>query len=240
MPRVEELQAAVGRAIEFCSESREPHALLWLEHMHRRFGIESFSNALERFDRLLAEEPQEAPRLRLFRRIADPDNTLRFHDLGFVSHPSDGIIISALYCDRLELPPSFRDLLDNAVRSGGYYCTHALLAWIWIHEYGDGIGVPADFAEALFDANADIVNDDARIVTDLKLEAAAFLYLAGEGERVDSVFLDTVLRTQNADGGWGMTRKKPGASDWHGTVLGLMLLLHVHEAALVERNKQLR
>ncbi|HUF71905.1 MAG TPA: hypothetical protein VMR74_03285 [Gammaproteobacteria bacterium] len=230
MPGVEDLGAAVARAIAFCSSSREAQALVWLEHMHRRFGIPAFAGSLRRFDRLLAEQPQEAPKLRLFRRIADPGSTLRFEDLQSVSHPSDGIIVSALYCDRLELPPSFGDLLSDAVRAGGYYCTHALLAWVWLQEYGGGVGVPAGFVEDLLRANAAIVNDDTSVVTDLKLEAAAFLCLAGEGARVDAAFVATVLKRQNDDGGWGMTRKQPGISDWHGTVLGLMLLLHVREA----------
>ena len=43
----EELNTAVANAIDFFKESREPHALLWLAVMHRRFGIEKFADALE-------------------------------------------------------------------------------------------------------------------------------------------------------------------------------------------------
>lgn len=229
MPGVEDLETAVARAIGFLSETREPQALLWLEQMHRRFGVAAFAGSLERFDELLGLQTREAPRLRLFRRIADPGNELQLADLESVSHPSDGIIVSALYCDRLELSESYAELLKRAVGAGGYYCTHALLAWVWIREFGGQLCVPAAFPDVLFDANAAIANRDQSTVTDLKLEAAAFLHLAGEGARVDPAFIATVFRTQNEDGGWGTTRAKPGVSDWHGTVLALLLLLHVRQ-----------
>jgi hypothetical protein len=231
VPRAEALKTAVARAIRFIAGSREPHALLWLEHMRLRFGIEAFAGSLQRFDELLAEEPQEAPLLRVFRRMADPGNPLRFADLEAVSHMSDRIIVSALYCDRLNLPASFVEVLGEAARRGGYYCTHALLAWVWIQEYGGRLTVPAGFVDELLDSNAAIVDADTGMVTDLKLEAAAFLYLAGQGVRVDPAFVDAVIKVQNADGGWGMTRGRPGVSAWHGTVLGLLLLLQVQRAA---------
>lgn len=223
------LSTAVARAIEFFADSQEPQALLWLEQMHQRFGVAAFAGSLGKYDQLLIAASPEAPKLRLFRRIADPANPLRRDDLESVTHPSDGIIISALYCDQLELPPSFADILGDAVRTGGYYCTHALLAWIWIQEYGGRVALPAGFAEELFTSNAAIVNSRTSEVTDLKLEAAAFLHLAGEGKRVDRAFINAVISTQNPDGGWGMTRARPG-SDWHGTVLGLLLLLHAGDA----------
>lgn len=225
MPGVEALDTAVARAIAFLTDSHEPQALLWLELMHRRFGVTAFAGSLERFDELLELQPQEAARLRLFRRIADPGTELQFADLEAVSHPSDRIIVSALHSDRLDLPESYADLLDRAVGAGGYYCTHALLAWVWIREFGGRLRVAAGFPDALFDANAAIANADKGIVTDLKLEAAAFLHLAEEGARVDSALIETVFRTQNEDGGWGATRVDPGRSDWHGTVLALLLLL---------------
>lgn len=230
MPRAEALNTAVARAIQFIAGSREPNALLWLEHMHIRFGIEAFAGSLQRFDELLAEEPQEAPLLRVLRRMADRGNALRFEDLEVVSHMSDRIIASALYCDRLSLPASFVEVLGEAARRGGYYCTHALLAWVWMQEYGAAPTVPSGFVDELLDANAAIVNGDTGVVTDLKLEAAAFLYLAGQGVRVDPAFIEAVIKVQNADGGWGMTRGQPGVSAWHGTVLGLLFLLQVQRA----------
>lgn len=220
-----DLQDAIATAIGFFAGSREPFALLWLDVMHRRFGIPQFADALQRFDRVLAEPPRELPLLRVFRRMADRDNPLRLEDMDAVTHPSDRLVVCALYCDRLGLSPSFfADMLDKAANAGGYYLTHALLAVIWMREYGGDVELPAAFFENLYRANAALINADARTVSDMKLEAAAFLHFAGQGALVDRTFVESVLRTQAGDGGWGKSRD--GRSDWHATVLALLLLLH--------------
>jgi hypothetical protein len=219
-------QDAIATAIAFFARSREPFALLWLDVMHRRFGIPQFADALQRFDRVLAEQPQQLPLLRVFRRMADRDNPLLLDDMDAVTHPSDRLVVCALYCDRLGLSPSFFiEMLDKAANAGGYYLTHALLAVIWMREYGAEAELPAAFVENLYRANAALINADARTVSDVKLEAAAFLYFAGQGGRVDGTFIESVLRTQQRDGGWGKSRN--GTSDWHATILALLLLLHV-------------
>jgi hypothetical protein len=226
LPTDQDWQNAVAAAIGFFAGSREPFALLWLDVMHRRFGIPPFADALQRFDRVLAERRQELPLLRVFRRMADRDNPLRLEDLDAVTHPSDRLVVCALYCDRLGLSPSFfAEMLDKAANAGGYYLTHALLAVIWMREYGGDAGLPAAFVENLYRANAALISADARTVSDMKLEAAAFLHFAGQGARVDRTFVESVLLTQQRDGGWG---KSGGArSDWHSTILALLLLLHV-------------
>ena len=48
---------AVANAIEFFDGSREPDALVWLAWMHKRFGIQAFANALQRYDEMLADQP---------------------------------------------------------------------------------------------------------------------------------------------------------------------------------------
>jgi hypothetical protein len=236
LPDPATLQSAINGAIAFLADAREPQALLWLEQMHRRFGIAEFAGSLRLFDERLADlsnlnnQSDQAPRLRLLRRIADPGTGLNLADLDYVSHTSDRIVIAALYSDQLDPPPFYPDVLREAVAQGGYYATHALLAWSWIRELGGRLALPADFVADLMTVNAAIVNHEPGSVTDLKLEAAAFLYLAGEGARVAYVFLEAVVRTQNADGGWGMTRANPGVSDWHGTVLAILLLLQASQA----------
>jgi hypothetical protein len=221
------LRSAVAKAIDFFEGSREPFALLWLAAMRRRFGIGEFADALQRFDRVLAEQPEQLPLLRVFRRIADNDNPLRVEDMDAVTHLSDRIIVTALYCDRLTLPQSFPEVLEKALSAGGYYLTHALLACIWIQERGCNLAARAGFIDDLYRANAALVDEDPMTVTDVKLEAAAFLYHAGQGALVNHAFVESVIRTQNTDGGWGVRRDGQRGSDWHATVLGLLLLLHV-------------
>jgi hypothetical protein len=225
LPTEQHWRDAIAAAIGFFAGSREPFALLWLEVMHRRFGIPQFADALQRFDRVLAERPKELPRLRVFRRMADRDNPLQPEDMDAITHPSDRLVVCALYCDRLGLSPSFfAEMLDQAAKAGGYYLTHALLAVIWMREYGRDVELPAAFVENLYRANAALISADARSVSDVKLEAAAFLHFAAQGALVDRTFVESVLQTQARDGGWGKSRD--GRSDWHATILALLLLLH--------------
>ena len=99
-----DLHTATAKAINFLEDRREPYALLWLDVIYRRFGVAEFADALQRYDQSLTEHPEEAPLLRVFRRMADYDNPLQTEDLQAVSLPSDIIIVHALYCDRLGLP----------------------------------------------------------------------------------------------------------------------------------------
>ena len=227
MRTAEGLNTAVANAIDFFKESREPHALLWLAVMHRRFGIEEFAAALQRYDRVLIEQPEQAPLRRVFRRIADRNNPLQPEDWEAVTLQSDRLIVCALYCDRLGLPASFAAMLQKAANAGGYYLPHVILTWFWIRENGGALALPEGFMEGVYRASAAMINDNPLMVSDLRLEVAAFLHLAGQGALVDDVFVERVIASQHGDGGWGHSRDEQGRSDWHSTVLGLLLLLQV-------------
>jgi len=221
------LTTAVSNAISFFKDSREPHALLWLAVMHRRFQIEQFADALQRYDDVLAEQPEQAPLRRVLRRFADRDNPLRPDDWDSVTDPSDRLLVCALYCDRVGLPRSFAEMLRKAASAGGYYLPHVMLVWFWIRENGCAFELPAGFMDRVYEASAAIIDHDPTIVSDLRLEVAAFLNLVGQGGRVSQVFVEQVLKNQNADGGWGQARDAQGRSDWHSTTLGLLLLVQL-------------
>lgn len=210
---------SVVNAIKFFEQSQEPEAMLWLDVMYRRFGIEKFADSLQRFDQLLwyADQPSVT---RLFRRMADYNSPIRAKDLKKVTNKLDLITLPALYCDRLDLPSDYLMILEEGVSQGGYQLTHVLLAWIWIQENGCELELPDGFIEDMYHANAALINTDP-IVTDLELEAAAFLCLAGQSELIDDSFLERVIASQDIDGGWGSSRR------WHTTILGLLFLLHV-------------
>jgi hypothetical protein len=216
---------ALQRAINFINGAREPYALLWLDVMHRQFGIAAFADALQRYDQELAERTDEAPLLRVFRRIADHDNQLQDGDLQAVVIEVDRITVPALYCDQQELTINYPAMLQGAAFQGGYLLTHALLACVWFQENGCAVPLPASFVNDMYLATASLIGDDP-VVTDLELEAAAFLYLAGQGELVKDSFVELVITVQNSDGGWLLSSDTPGNSDWHPTILGLFLLLH--------------
>lgn len=223
-----DVRTAVANAIDFLEDLREPYGLLFLDMIHRRFGVEQFANALERYDEVLTQRPDEAPLLRVLRRIADAENPLQPDDWDHVLKHTDRMLVTALYCDRLGLPPGFSEMLQDAAKRGGYLLTHALLTWIWIRDNRCELALPDGFVEDMHRAVAAIVDEDPRTVNDLKLEAAAFLCLARQGARVDPGFIRRVVAFQNADGGWGwLDEGHPEHSSWHSTVLALMLLLHV-------------
>jgi hypothetical protein len=230
-----DVRTSVANAIDFINRTREPYALLFLDMMHRRFGVAQFANALERYDEVLAERPKDAPLLRVLRRMADASNPLQPDDWDHVQIHTDRLLVSALYCDRLGLPPSFAEVLGKGVRAGGYHATHALLAWIWVQENRCELSVPDGFAEEMYRTVAAIIDDRPTMINDLKLEAAAFLCLARQAARVDARFVERVIAIQNDDGGWGRPDQvdpaKPDESSWHSTILALVLLLHVTFAA---------
>ena len=220
-----DVQRPVANAINFLEGTNEPHALLWLDVIHRRFGIEEFVNSLQRYDQVLNELLGQPLQLRVFRRIADHDNPLQKGDLEMVVD-LDRVIVPALYCDRLGLPDEYAALLKEKVSLGGYELTHVLLACIWIQDNGCEVPLSGGFIENIYRANAALIGDDP-VVEDLELEAAAFLYLAGKGKLVDNAFIEYVIAAQNDDGGWSISGDTAEESNWHPTVLGLLLLLHV-------------
>ena len=128
------VRTVTAKAIAFLRDVREPHALLFMGLIYRRFGVEEFADTLQRFDEVLPEHPDQAPVLRVFRRMFDANNPVQPEDWEHVTLQTDRLLIAALYCDRLGLPPVFAEALDRAASQGGYGATHALLAWIWVQE----------------------------------------------------------------------------------------------------------
>ena len=223
------LSEALGNATNFFADTKEPHALLMLDVINRRFGINDFNNSLMVFDDQLATKANfpEAPMLRVLRRMADYSNTIVLStDFDAVSSDIDLVTVPALYSDRLALPADYNSTFHNAVDSGGYLLTHALLATVWFTDNHYNMSLSNDYMDALYHANAAIIVDD-NVITDLKLEAAAFLCLAGQSALVNDSFIQRVIAVQNPDGGWSSSSDDGGSSYWHSSVLGLMLLLHV-------------
>jgi hypothetical protein len=229
-PAPTNLERAISKAINFFKVNRQPnnlYALLMLNVIYRRFGIAAFADSLQQYDQMTDKNPDQAPLLRVFRRIADHNNPLQTKDLQAVTDDGDRITVPALYCDRLGLPDDYPAMLEQAVGQGNYMLTHVLLACIWIQENGCEVPMPDGFVEGVYRSSAVLIGARYPVVNDLELEAAAFLYVAGQGSLVDHVFVERVIATQNYDGGWLSSSDTPGDSDWHTTVLALLLLLHV-------------
>ena len=224
------LRSTIASAIAFLQRAREPHALLFMKVMHQRFGIEEFADAHERYNEVLPEHPDRAPVLRVFRRVFDANNPIEPDDWEQVKIATDRLLVSALYCDRVGLPPSFAEALQRGVSQGGYAATHALLSWVWIQENRCPLELPDGFVDQMYTTVADIIDSDPTSINDIKLEAGAFLCLARQSERVDLGFVRRVVAIQNEDGGWGTPAEgagNPDESSWHSTILALMILMHV-------------
>jgi len=224
------MQNAITNAINYLSEINEPHGLIMLDVIYRRFEVTEFADALQRYDLEIASRPEEASVLRVLRRIGDHDNKLQDGDLAAVTAETDVFTVPALYCDRIPLTYNYQSILYSAATQGYYMLTHVLLACIWIQENGCEVPLPGDIINDIYTATAKLIYDDS-VVTDLELEAAAFLYLAGQGALVSDTFVEQVIAVQNYDGGWLRYSNEPSGSYWHATILGLMLLLHVQNPA---------
>ncbi len=220
----------MGNATNYLAQTKEPYALLMLDVIHRRFGIDEFNVSLKIFDEQLAIR-QDAPIQRVFRRIADFSNpVLQQTDFYAVRHDLDCLTVPALYSDRIDLPADYSSRFTDAVDSGDYLLTHALLATIWFKDNHYNLSLSDEYMEHLYLATSALIGKDS-VVTDLEMEAATFLCLAGQDTLVNDAFVQHVIATQNYDGGWSSSSASAESSFWHTSVLGLMLLLHVEYPA---------
>jgi hypothetical protein len=220
------LDEAIGNATSYMKNTSEPYAFLWLDVAYRRFNLTAFTDSLQRYDQALAQNSQENHTLlRVFRRIADYNNPMQNGALQAAMSETDKLTVPALYCNRFGLPPNYVSSLTQAVSSQGYMATHALLATIWIQENGYSLSVPASFYSSLIETNAALINDNG-VVTDLEIEAATFLTMSGQNAMVNPKFIENVIEAQNRDGGWQTINTGSEGSNWHTSVLALLLLLH--------------
>ena len=224
----DKLEVAINHAITYLEQTNEPFGLMMLNVIYRQFGIQEFKDTLQRYDEILSSCSNSI--MKLYRRIADYDNTVDETDFKAIVEQVDIITIPALYADQRNPPSNYPMALIDAKDSGGYMMTHALLATIWLQENNCNISLPDNFIETLYyDTSA--LTESGLPVTDVTLEAAAFLYEAGQGSLVNPNFAENVIATQNPDGGWSLSSDTPSGSNWHPTILALMILLHVANLA---------
>jgi hypothetical protein len=224
----DKLEAAINHAITYLEQTNEPFGLMMLNVIYRQFGIQEFKDTLQRYDEILSSCSHSI--MKLYRRIADYDNTVDETDFKAIAEQVDTITIPALYADQRNPPSNYPKVLMDAKDSGGYMMTHALLATIWLQENNCNISLPDNFIETLYYDTA-ALTESGLPVTDVALEAAAFLYEAGQGNLVYPDFAENVIATQNPDGGWSLSSDTPSGSNWHPTILALMMLLHVAHPA---------
>ena len=97
------LQQAVKNAITYLKQTQDATGLLMLNVIYRQFGIAEFNDSLQRYDQLLAFNPD--PVSRIFRRIADYNTSaVQPEDFNSVTDQLDRITVPALYSDRIVCP----------------------------------------------------------------------------------------------------------------------------------------
>jgi hypothetical protein len=198
-----------------------------LNVLYRQFGVIAFADSVQTYDQIMAIDPGAAAYMRVFLRIADYNNTLQPGDMQSITDALDLITTPALYSDRTPLPTDYSQTLNQSYYEGGYDLTHVLLACIWMQDNGVQVPMPSGFVENVYNATAALVGNGS-VVTDTNLEAAAFLFEAGQGALVSNDFVTRVIAVQNSDGGWPSTTDTPtpAGSYWHSSVLALMILLY--------------
>ena len=221
------LQTAISNGIQYFDGCQEPDALLMLNVLYRQFGVIAFADSVQTYDQIMAIDPGAAAYMRVFLRIADYNNTLQPGDMQSITDALDLITTPALYSDRTPLPTDYSQTLNQSYYEGGYDLTHVLLACIWMQDNGVQVPMPSGFVENVYNATAALVGNGS-VVTDTNLEAAAFLFEAGQGALVSNDFVTRVIAVQNSDGGWPSTTDTPtpAGSYWHSSVLALMILLY--------------
>ena len=244
-PVSQELQQAINHAIIYLNQTEHPIGLMMLNVIYRQFGIQEFKDTLQRYDQLYASSTD--PLIPIWRRIADYDTSaVKPEDFDAVTDPLNRLTIPALFSDRKSLPDDYVDQLTNAVATGfddvskstdsanindgAYLLTHVLLATIWLQNNNCSLQLPEGFTSDLYEMNAALIGDGSQ-VDDIQLEAAAFLCEAGQGNIVNPNFVQNVIDAQFTDGGWFADQEAPYNTDWHPSVLALMMLLHVAHPA---------
>ena len=232
------VQDAVDRATAWLVRRDDsPHVYLFLGVIGRRFELGALDGMLERFDATLGRGPR-TPDLLAARRILSAEHDFSTEGLALLTSEINRIHAPALYCDRLGLPLNYRQILKDASEAGGYPLTHVGLALIWMDALGcePPVAQPARFRRNVIERMA-LLLDPADGLTDVEIEAAAFLHTLGRGDLVPEGFLAAVLAAQHEDGSWSHdTREEPQASDWHASCLALWYVLEATTAADAKRS----
>jgi hypothetical protein len=204
----------------------DPVAFLSLAVLERRFDIEAFEGMRQRYiQEIQSSQGRQQRRLRAFQRLLDADAPVEAADLEAITEGIDLLTSRALNCQRLQLPPDFELELRTAITTGGYDLTHAALALQWIEENGCSSAWSRRLHTLAIQQIAKIPDVDLRM-TDLELEAATFLFYMGSEQLLPPGFVDSVLETQQPDGGWsGDSALDPDSGHWHATSLALWMLL---------------
>jgi hypothetical protein len=220
------IEGAVQRTLEHVRQragQMPPTDLMLLDFLQRRFRLDprfAFQMAFYR-----TPTAEESAAVALYRRLIDPKAPApRLPDRAPDFVRTD---LMALYGPQGLLPEDFLARLKTQMESGGYALTHAALALQWACEQGCVEASPdvAELRTALIEGLCRVAQEQ-RFVTDLGLEAIAFLHYLGAGPRVLAAWVEAILDAQQPDGRF--TGRAPASGEVyndHATLLSLWILL---------------
>lgn len=148
-------------------------------------------------------------------RDADPQSV--------ISNQIDDLTVAAALCIEQPLDDTFLDHYDALMERGGYGPTHLLLAMIMLRTAGCESPLEAHHQEAVLSAVRSEVGISGP-VTDLELEAAAWLLDWGDTEAIDEALIDRILASQLPDGGWS-NGEVESIANWHSTAVGMWFVI---------------
>ena len=198
---------------------------LALAYIARRFGHVEDLRWAEETSMATADEVLDSdelvalrPFVRFIRPVEQPSRIV-----GDVIEPSgevntDAMVMRALWCDVIALPPDYLSDVATAADRGGYELTHAMASSQLLVENGCDVADAERLRDGLAPRVAELLAPTE--ASDLELESCGLLFWVGHGDRVPADYQSIVRRSQLPDGGWP---EKVGddVSDPHATAWGL-------------------
>ncbi len=220
-------ESSIGRSREYLDKTYAqipPSYQLFLDYLDRKYDL---GNQFKASARNLQPplDPTLLAEFKVYQRITYPNELVSTLPLT----PTDSMslmMMEALYCDRIPLPPNFDQLVQSNVNKGKYFLTHAAFSLQRMQENGCNY-FTAEQSQYL---RLTLASAMTKIVTepttapDLRYETIAFLTDAGRQDLISRAWIDQIVTEQRSDGGWKPTTSK-GHSSPHATMLALWALL---------------
>lgn len=148
----------------------------------------------------------------------------------FLRDPWDDLLLRALYCDVYGYTPQDFQVLGRLVPDQGYTDTHVLLALLFLRENGCYDTPERERAMRSVVERVSQAAENDKEWSDLYSERIAFLYFAGEGERVKPEWIRRIVAAQERGGGFRdpLFGDEPNA---HSTGLSLLVFRYFLEQA---------
>lgn len=180
--------------------------LTWMQRMHSISVPYSPANELgiREVNYDAAGNANLAQQLRTWRRLHDSGYVIAQADydslVGF-----DAVSFAGVYCHQIPLTDLYTQDLVDLNSQGAYATTHALLALLWALD--NDCVMPGTYSDQIL---ADVIlnvyeiadGNGATEISDLRVEAMAFLAGAGRHDLIQAAWIDQLLDAQLGSGAW--------------------------------------